>query len=186
MTSPGHHRRAHAENKPSGRRRPDHDHQRSWLQNHCLQILSLLHFRLPRLWFQTRWFELLWPPRQRLPRHWFEPLRLLLLVAVLLFPAAPAAAAPGLCVGPVCGDQFSRAEPYPWQLRLRLQDQRGHRERLVVDCRDGSISPLAGPIDRGYAAAVGRRACRMAPLTPLAARTATPPERANPADPPPP
>jgi hypothetical protein len=48
---------------------------------------------------------------------------------------------------------------------LRLQDQRGHRERLVVDCRDGSISPLEGPVERGYAAAVGRRACRMAPLT---------------------
>jgi hypothetical protein len=83
-----------------------------------------------------------------------------------LWPAAPAAAAPGLCVGPVCGDQFTRTEPYPWQLRLRLMDQRGHRERVVVDCRDGSISPLVGPVVRGYAAALGRKACRMAPLTP--------------------
>ncbi len=87
-------------------------------------------------------------------------------VACLTLGAAPSAAAPGLCVGPVCGDQFSRAAAYPWQLRLRLQDQQGHRERLVVDCRDGSISPLVGPVERGYAAAVGRRACRMAPLTP--------------------
>ncbi len=87
-------------------------------------------------------------------------------LGALTLGAAPAAAAPGLCVGPVCGDQFSRSETYPWQLRLRLQDQLGHRERLVVDCRDGSISPLVGPVERGYAAAVGRKACRMAPLTP--------------------
>jgi hypothetical protein len=96
---------------------------------------------------------------------------LALLLAALLF-AAAAEAAPGLCVGPVCGDQFTRIEPHPWQLRLRLQDQRGHRERLVVDCRDGAISPLVGPVDRGYAAAVGRQACRLAPLTPPAAATA--------------
>lgn len=88
-------------------------------------------------------------------------------LTALWLPALPADAAPGLCVGPVCGDTFSRSEPYPWQLRLRVQDQRGHRERLVVDCRDGAISPLVGPVERGYAAAVGRRACRMAPLTPL-------------------
>ena len=98
-----------------------------------------------------------------------RPLLLLLLAvawaAALVLPANLAAAAPGLCVGPVCGDQFTRAQPYPWQLRLRLQDQRGHRERVVMDCRDGSISPLLGPVERGYAAAVGRRACRMAPLT---------------------
>lgn len=124
--------------------------------------------------------------RRRLQSRWLDPLWRLLLALALLLPAAPAAAAPGLCVGPVCGDQFSRAEPYPWQLRLRLQDQRGHRERLVVDCRDGSISPLVGPIDRGYAAAVGRRACRMAPLTPLADPAATRPGRATTLAPPPP
>ncbi|MFN9623351.1 MAG: hypothetical protein ACK587_11050 [Cyanobacteriota bacterium] len=89
----------------------------------------------------------------------------LALLAPALHPSA-AMAAPGLCVGPVCGDQFSRAEPYPWRLRLRLQDQWGHRERVVMDCRDGSISPLEGPVERGYAAAVARKACRMAPLTP--------------------
>jgi hypothetical protein len=86
----------------------------------------------------------------------------------LLGAPAPAHAAPGLCVGPVCGDGFTRGATYPWQLRMRVQDQRGHRERLVVDCRDGSISPLLGPVERGYAAAVGRRACRQAPLNPEA------------------
>jgi len=90
-----------------------------------------------------------------------------ILLTVLLSSAAPGAAAPGLCVGPVCGDGFSRSDPYPWQLRMRMQDQWGHRERLVVDCRDGSISPLVGPVERGYAAAVGRRACRQAPLNPV-------------------
>lgn len=90
----------------------------------------------------------------------------LILVAALLGFASSAHAAPGLCVGPVCGDAFSRTGPYPWQLRMRVQDQWGHRERLVVDCRDGSISPLRGPVERGYAAAVGRRACRQAPLQP--------------------
>ncbi|MFM7642598.1 MAG: hypothetical protein ACKO45_13760 [Cyanobium sp.] len=95
------------------------------------------------------------------------PLMLLaVLLTGLLSAAAPVAAAPGLCVGPVCGDGFSRSAPYPWQLRMRMQDQWGHRERLVVDCRDGSISPLVGPVERGYAAAVGRRACRQAPLQP--------------------
>ena len=88
------------------------------------------------------------------------------LLVALLRPAAPALAAPGLCVGPVCADQFSRATAYPWQLRLRLEDQWGHRERLLVDCRDGAISPREGPVERGYVAAIGRRACRMAPLTP--------------------
>lgn len=87
---------------------------------------------------------------------------------------APAQAAPGLCVGPVCGDGFTRGGSYPWQLRMRVQDQRGHRERLVVDCRDGSISPLVGPVERGYAAAVGRRACRQAPLNPEATPSAPP------------
>lgn len=100
------------------------------------------------------------------PRHFV--LMALVMVAVVLMGLVgapdPAKAAPGLCVGPVCGDEFSRGGNYPWQLRMRVQDQRGHRERLVVDCRDGSISPLLGPVERGYAAAVGRRACRQAPL----------------------
>ncbi len=73
-----------------------------------------------------------------------------------------AAAAPGLCVGPVCGDEFSRSALYHWQLRLRVSDQRGHRERLVVDCRSGAVSPDQGLVERGFAAAVARRACRLA------------------------
>jgi hypothetical protein len=79
---------------------------------------------------------------------------------------SPLAAAPGLCLGPVCGDQFSRSPQFPWQLRLRVSDQSGQRERLVVDCRDGLISPRQGPVERGYAAAVARRACRLAPSSP--------------------
>ena len=85
-----------------------------------------------------------------------------LLISFCCF-VSPLAAAPGLCVGPVCGDQFSRNPQFPWQLRLRVSDQGGQRERLVVDCRDGSISPRQGPVERGYAAAVARRACRLAP-----------------------
>ena len=85
------------------------------------------------------------------------------LVALLLsLAAAPALASPGLCVGPVCGDEITRSAKHHWQLRLRANDQQGHRERLVVDCRSGTLSPLAGPVDRGYAGAVARRACRLA------------------------
>jgi hypothetical protein len=85
-----------------------------------------------------------------------------LLISFCCF-VSPLDAAPGLCLGPVCGDQFSRSPQFPWQLRLRVSDQSGQRERLVVDCRDGSISPRQGPVERGYAAAVARRACRLAP-----------------------
>ena len=46
------------------------------------------------------------------------------------------------------------------------QHQQGQHERLVVDCRNGGVSPLAGPVERGYAAAVARRACRLAGETP--------------------
>ena len=77
-----------------------------------------------------------------------------------------AQAAPGLCVGPICADEISRSSQFPWQLRLRLSDQRAHRERVVVDCRDGGISPLAGPVERGFAGAVVRRACRLAAMPP--------------------
>ena len=86
-----------------------------------------------------------------------------LAVLVALLTPATAVAAPGLCVGPVCGDGFSRSPVYPWQLRLKVNDQRGHHERLVVDCRDGGLSPMVGSVDRAYAAAVARRACRLAP-----------------------
>jgi hypothetical protein len=87
----------------------------------------------------------------------------LLLVLRLLLPIHPAAAAaaPGLCVGPVCGDEISRSAKHHWQLRLRISDQQSRRERIVVDCRDGSISPRLGPVDRAYGAAVARRCCRL-------------------------
>lgn len=75
---------------------------------------------------------------------------------------APVAAAPGLCIGPVCGDEISRSAKHHFQLRLRLSDQRGHRERVLVDCRDGHLSPEFGPVERGHARALARRACRLA------------------------
>ncbi len=75
--------------------------------------------------------------------------------------AAPVLAAPGLCVGPVCGDAFTRSAKHVFQLRMRLSDQRGHHERITVDCRDGRISPAIGPVERGYGSAVARRACRL-------------------------
>lgn len=87
---------------------------------------------------------------------------LALLAAALVGWPLQVGAAPGLCVGPVCGDSFSRSAQYHWQLRLRLSDQQGHRERLVVDCRSGLLSPERGLVERGYAAAVARRACRLA------------------------
>jgi len=74
---------------------------------------------------------------------------------------SPARAAPGLCIGPVCGDGFQRSPQRPFQLQLRLSDQRGHHERITVDCRDGRISPEIGSVERGYGAAVARRACRL-------------------------
>jgi hypothetical protein len=86
---------------------------------------------------------------------------LLLALALLLSPG-PIQATPGLCVGPICADEISRSSQFSWQLRLRLSDQRAHRERVVVDCRDGGISPLAGPVERGFAGALVRRACRLA------------------------
>ena len=74
----------------------------------------------------------------------------------------PVAAAPGLCVGPICGDEITRSAKHHFQLRMRVSDQLGHRERLTVDCRNGSLSPAAGLVERGYAAAVARKACRLA------------------------
>lgn len=88
-----------------------------------------------------------------------------LLTALVLLPLplrGATLAAPGLCVGPVCGDEITRSAKYHWQLRLRVNDQQGHRERLLVDCRNGGISPAEGLVDRGYAGAVVRRACRLA------------------------
>ena len=78
----------------------------------------------------------------------------------MLILCLPCMAAPGICVGPVCGDQFSRSAKHYWQLRLQVSDQRGQRERLIVDCRYGVISPRYGPVERGYVEAVAQRACR--------------------------
>jgi hypothetical protein len=62
----------------------------------------------------------------------------------------------------VCADQIQRSELLAWQLKLRVSDQRGQHERLLVDCRDGVLSPREGLVDRGYAAALAKRACRIA------------------------
>ena len=83
-------------------------------------------------------------------------------IALQALIAGPVHAAPGLCIGPVCGDEISRSAKHHFQLRLRLTDQQGHRERVVVDCRDGRLSPELGPVERGHARAVARRACRLA------------------------
>ena len=90
--------------------------------------------------------------------------RFLLTVAILigLNVAQPALASPGLCTGPVCADGITRSAKNHWQLVLRLNDQQGHREKVVMDCRAGVLSPLAGQVERGYATAIGRRACRLA------------------------
>ena len=94
---------------------------------------------------------------------WTRALPALAAVLVLLAgPVRQALAAPGICVGPVCGDEIRRSAKHHWQLRLRVSDQQGQHERLVVDCRNGVVSPQVGPVERGYAAAVARRACRLA------------------------
>ena len=87
---------------------------------------------------------------------------LLLVLCMALGLAAPVFAAPGLCVGPICGDEITRSAKHHFQLRMRVSDQLGHRERLTVDCRTGSLSPAAGLVERGYAAALARKACRLA------------------------
>lgn len=84
------------------------------------------------------------------------------LMAILLTWVPPAQAGPGLCVGPVCADNIQRSAKHHWQLRLRAADQMGNHERLVVDCRTGTLSPELGPVARGYALALARRACRLA------------------------
>jgi hypothetical protein len=86
-----------------------------------------------------------------------------LMLTLLLASLRPAVAraTPGLCVGPVCGDQITRSAKHHWQLRFRLDGGGGLRERVSIDCRTGRVSPESGRIDRRYAAAVGRRACRL-------------------------
>ena len=81
---------------------------------------------------------------------------------LLLLSPAPTLAGPGICTGPVCADGINRSAKHHWQLRLQVSDQRGNRERIVVDCRDGMISPRSGPVDRRYVAALTLRVCRLA------------------------
>ena len=88
--------------------------------------------------------------------------QLVLLGVLLLLPGRPVMAAPGLCVGPVCRDEITRSAKHHFQLRLRLNDQLGHHERITVDCRDESLSPSQGLIERGYARALASKACRLA------------------------
>ena len=92
----------------------------------------------------------------------FNLVQLVLLGVLLLLPGRLVMAAPGLCVGPVCGDEITRSAKHHFQLRLRLNDQLGHHERITVDCRDESLSPSQGLIERGYARALARKACRLA------------------------
>ena len=91
-------------------------------------------------------------------------IRVLLAIVVMCLTWAPSAAlaSPGLCTGPVCADGITRSAKNHWQLVLRLDDQQGHREKVVMDCRAGVLSPRAGLVDRGYATALGQRACRLA------------------------
>ena len=84
------------------------------------------------------------------------------LAAGLSLFSSPAVASPGLCTGPVCADDITRSAKNHWQLVMRLNDQQGHREKVVMDCRAGVLSPMAGQVERGYATALGRRACRLA------------------------
>ena len=83
-------------------------------------------------------------------------------VALTLICPDRAIAAPGLCTGVVCADEITRSAKNHWQLRMRLEDQQGHRERVVMDCRNQQLSPRAGLVDRIPATALGRRACRLA------------------------
>ena len=87
---------------------------------------------------------------------------LLLLCCLIGLLGRPGWASPGLCTGPVCADDITRSAKNHWQLILRLNDQQGHHEKVVMDCRAGVLSPFAGQVDRSYATAVGRRACRLA------------------------
>ena len=83
-------------------------------------------------------------------------------VAMTLISPDRAFAAPGLCTGVVCADEITRSAKNHWQLRMRLEDQQGHRERVVMDCRNQQLSPRGGLVDRIPATALGKRACRLA------------------------
>ena len=86
----------------------------------------------------------------------------LTLIAIALISPVSALASPGLCTGVVCADEITRSAKNHWQLRMRLEDQQGHRERVVMDCRNQQLSPRGGLVDRIPATALGRRACRLA------------------------
>ena len=92
-------------------------------------------------------------------RRCFRALLLVIIGMLLVWPSE-AFAAPGLCTGPVCADAITRSAKNHWQLLLRLEDQQGHREKVVMDCKAGELSPMAGLVDRGYARALGMRLCR--------------------------
>ena len=83
------------------------------------------------------------------------------LITRIIFPG-PVDASPGLCTGPVCADDITRSAKNHWQPVLKLNDQLGHREKVVMNCRAGQLSPMSGPVDRAYATSIGRRACRLA------------------------
>ena len=109
--------------------------------------LNRLQRRGQRRW----WFDQRWPR-----------VALLLIPCLLALVIGPktAFASPGLCTGPVCADAITRSAKNHWQLVLRLEDQQGHREKVVMDCRANVLSPQAGLVDRGYARALGLRLCR--------------------------
>ncbi len=86
----------------------------------------------------------------------------LLWITIALMSPDRSVAAPGLCTGVVCADEITRSAKNHWQLRMRLEDQQGHRERVVMDCRNQQLSPRGGLVDRIPATALGRRACRLA------------------------
>ena len=83
-------------------------------------------------------------------------------VAITLISPDRVLSAPGLCTGVVCADEITRSAKNHWQLRMRLEDQQGHRERVVMDCRNQQLSPRGGLVDRIPATALGKRACRLA------------------------
>ena len=63
--------------------------------------------------------------------------------------ATPVWASPGLCTGPVCADGITRSAKNHWQLVLRLNDQQGHREKVVMNCRACLLYTSPSPRDRG-------------------------------------
>ncbi len=89
-------------------------------------------------------------------------LNLLILIVMEVFSPGFAHAAPGLCTGVVCADEITRSAKNHWQLQMRLEDQQGHRERVVMDCRNQQISPRDGLVDRIPSTTLGQRACRLA------------------------